>query len=123
MNIFDTHAHYFDGRFEKEAEGGADAILRMLMPDPVSYIVNVGTNLDSSRAAVAQAAKWEGMYAAIGIHPEDMQNVFRNGYSTKGSGRGTGLCQVKQMVENLNGQITLESQVGAGTTVTVRFGE
>ena len=59
----------------------------------------------------------------IGIHPEDMQNVFRNGYSTKGSGRGTGLCQVKQMVENLNGQITLESQVGAGTTVTVRFGE
>lgn len=75
MNIFDTHAHYFDGRFEKEAEGGADAILRMLMPDPVSYIVNVGTNLDSSRAAVAQAAQWEGMYAAIGIHPEDCHMI------------------------------------------------
>ena len=56
-------------RFETEAEGGADAILRSVMPDPVSHIINVGTNLDSSRAAVAQAARWEGMYAAVGIHP------------------------------------------------------
>ena len=75
MNIFDTHAHYFDGRFETEAEGGADAILRSVMPDPVSHIINVGTNLDSSRAAVAQAARWKGMYAAVGIHPEDCHMI------------------------------------------------
>ena len=69
--IFDTHAHYFDGRFESEQEGGADAILSAIMPHTVSHIVNVGTNLDTSRAAVAQAARYDGMYAAVGIHPED----------------------------------------------------
>ena len=71
MNIFDTHAHYFDARFEREQEGGADALLAKIMPVPVSYIINVGTNCQNSRKAIAQAAKYEGMYAAVGIHPED----------------------------------------------------
>ena len=75
MNIFDTHAHYFDGRFEREAEGGADAVLRSVMPDPVSRIINVGTNLETSRAAIKQAAKWGGMYATVGIHPEDCHMI------------------------------------------------
>jgi len=75
IRIFDSHAHYFDGRFEKEAEGGSDAILRSIMPTPVSRILNVGTNNATSRLAVAQAANYEGMYAAVGIHPEDCHYV------------------------------------------------
>ena len=73
--IFDTHAHYYDVRFEREAEGGADALLRQIMPEPVSMILNVGTNPQTSRLAVAQAAEYEGMYAAVGIHPEDCHYV------------------------------------------------
>ncbi len=71
--IFDTHAHYFDRRFD--AEGGADAILREVMPKTVSQIINVGTNCRNSREAIAQAAKYNGMYAAIGIHPEDCHYI------------------------------------------------
>ena len=71
MQIFDSHAHYFDKRFEGEVEGGSEAILSSICPDPVRYIVNVGTNCESSRRAIAQAARYEGMYAAAGIHPED----------------------------------------------------
>lgn len=71
MRIFDTHAHYFDDRFVQETEGGADALLREWMPDPVERVVNVGTNCASSRKAIAQAAHYEGMYVAAGIHPED----------------------------------------------------
>ncbi len=71
MRIFDTHAHYFDRRFEHEVEGGADAILSAIMPEPVARVVNVGTNPQNSRLAVAQAARYAGMYAAVGIHPED----------------------------------------------------
>ena len=59
----------------------------------------------------------------VGIKQEDMDKVFLNGYSTKGEGRGTGLYQVKQMVANLGGEITIESQFGVGTTVTVRLGK
>jgi sensor histidine kinase regulating citrate/malate metabolism len=59
----------------------------------------------------------------VGIKQENMEKVFLNGYSTKGEGRGTGLYQVKRMVENLGGEITLESQFGTGTSVTVSLGK
>lgn len=75
MKIFDTHAHYFDMRFERELAGGADEILSQIMPDPVSCIVNVATNCENAKRAIAQAAQYEGMYAAIGIHPEDCHRV------------------------------------------------
>ena len=78
MKIFDTHAHYFDRRFAAEFSGGEDDILKQIMPDPVARIINVGTNCENAKVAIAQAAKYEGMYAAIGIHPEDshyIQNI------------------------------------------------
>ena len=71
MKIFDTHAHYFDRRFENEVEGGADALLSEIMQGSVERIINVGTNCKNSRRAIEQAARFPGMYAAVGIHPED----------------------------------------------------
>ena len=59
----------------------------------------------------------------VGIKQENMEKVFLNGYSTKGEGRGTGLYQIKRMVENLGGEIAIESQFGTGTTVTVSLGK
>ncbi|MBR5565064.1 MAG: Spo0B domain-containing protein [Roseburia sp.] len=56
-----------------------------------------------------------------GIKSEDMEIIFEKGYSTKGEGRGTGLYQVKSMVENLGGKITVESQEGVGTSFTISF--
>ncbi|MBQ7345574.1 MAG: Spo0B domain-containing protein [Oscillospiraceae bacterium] len=57
----------------------------------------------------------------VGIPSADMDRIFENGYSTKGQGRGTGLHQVKALVEALGGCITVESQQGTGTSVSVRF--
>ena len=57
----------------------------------------------------------------IGIKEENKDKVFDNGYSTKGKGRGTGLYQVKRLVENLGGEILLDSQYGTGTSITVTF--
>lgn len=56
-----------------------------------------------------------------GISEQDLEHIFENGYSTKGEGRGTGLYQVKTMVESLGGTITVESQEGAGTSFSVSF--
>ncbi len=69
--IFDSHAHYFDARFEKEAEGGADAVLRALFDGEVSHVINVATNPQNAKTAIRQAAGYDGMYVAVGIHPED----------------------------------------------------
>lgn len=56
-----------------------------------------------------------------GIREQDMEFIFENGYSTKGEGRGTGLYQVKTMVENFGGKITVESQEGVGSSFSVSF--
>ena len=78
MLLFDSHAHYFDERFLDGTEGpSADELLPAILAPvgPVSHIVNVGTNIDSSRRAIEQAARFDGMYAAVGIHPEDCQQI------------------------------------------------
>ena len=56
-----------------------------------------------------------------GISEENLNHIFENGYSTKGEGRGTGLYQVKTLVEGNGGTITVESQVGVGTSFSVSF--
>ena len=38
-------------------------------------IVNIGTSLSSSRAAVALAEKYDFIYAAVGVHPHDAKTV------------------------------------------------
>ena len=74
--IIDSHAHYFDRRFDNEYEGGADAILAgRVFPSGISAIVNVGTNPENCLRCVEQAKKYEKMYAAVGIHPEDCQHL------------------------------------------------
>ena len=76
LGIIDSHAHYFDGRFEAEYEGGADAILReKVFPSGISAIVNVGTDPESCLRCIEQAKKYENMYAAVGIHPSDCQRL------------------------------------------------
>lgn len=56
-----------------------------------------------------------------GISDSNIGRIFENGFSTKGSGRGTGLYQVKKLVENAGGNINVESQEGVGTSFTVSF--
>ena len=69
--IFDTHAHYFDKKFES-LEGGADAVLCDLFENQgIEAIVNVGTNLQNAHSVIEQASRYAKMYAAVGIHPED----------------------------------------------------
>ena len=57
----------------------------------------------------------------LGISEENKQRIFENGFSTKGENRGTGLYQVKTMVENLGGLITVDSQENVGTSFFVYF--
>jgi len=58
-----------------------------------------------------------------GIPVEEQRKIFGLFYTTKPPGKGTGLglsiCQ--NIVEKLGGDITLESEVGVGTTFTVRI--
>jgi sensor histidine kinase regulating citrate/malate metabolism len=51
----------------------------------------------------------------IGIDSKDLDKIFERGYSTKSKRRGIGLALVKEKVDRLGGNISVESSVGKGT--------
>ncbi|HRA74412.1 MAG TPA: ATP-binding protein, partial [Flavobacterium sp.] len=55
----------------------------------------------------------------MGIAKEDFNRIFEPKFTTKSSGMGLGLGIIKNIIENYKGTITLESQIGKGTTFTV----
>ena len=58
-----------------------------------------------------------------GIPETDIDRIFENGFSTKGELRGTGLYQVKNIVERLGGKIIVESKKGEGASFAISFGK
>ncbi|MBE6698151.1 MAG: hypothetical protein E7581_06485, partial [Ruminococcaceae bacterium] len=77
MKLFDSHAHYFDHKFDT-LKGGAHALLTSPeITDSVGWIINVGTNPDTNRRCIAQTAEYGFMWCAVGIHPEDCQHLDR----------------------------------------------
>jgi len=58
-----------------------------------------------------------------GIRAEHLGKIFDPFFTTKGpdEGQGLGMYIVQKIVNKYNGAITLESEVGKGTTVIIRF--
>ncbi len=75
MKYFDSHAHYYDARFEEECTEGVGNLLDALFASDVKTIINVGTSPETCAAAVAQSCAYKGMYTALGIHPTDGQYI------------------------------------------------
>ena len=57
----------------------------------------------------------------VGISEEAQANLFKPLITTKPKGMGLGLPVCKRMIEVHNGRIEVESEVGVGTTFTVRL--
>lgn len=111
------------------------------MPLPSELLVTViGNLIENAFEAMNESEDYEtqkellfGIYSrpgavlittddtGVGIPEENLERIFENGFSTKGEGRGTGLYQVKAMVERFVGTITVESQLGVGTSFSVSF--
>ena len=56
-----------------------------------------------------------------GIAPEHLTKIFDPFFTTKEKGTGLGLSVVYGIVEKHGGKIVVDSRVGQGTTVTLRF--
>ncbi len=72
--LFDTHAHYDDSRFDDDR----DALLSSMPGHNVGLILNPGCDVETSRKAVTYAQKYPFMYAAVGIHPENIGENWNN---------------------------------------------
>lgn len=66
--LFDTHAHYDDAKFDADR----DTLLPAVHAEGVAYIVDPGCDEASSHAALALAEQYPFVYAAVGVHPEEL---------------------------------------------------
>lgn len=69
--MFDTHCHLNFKRFKDNIE---DVITRAKAVG-VTHILVPGTDADTSQKAVEIASRYEGVYAAVGIHPHHAKNL------------------------------------------------
>lgn len=66
--IFDTHAHYDDEAFDEDR----DQLLSGMKDAGVEYVVNVGASMASSKRSILLAEKYDFVYAAVGVHPDEV---------------------------------------------------
>ena len=70
-DIFDSHAHYDDGWFDADR----DELLASLPSKGVCGIVNNSVDLDNAKRVIALAEKYDFMYVAVGVHPENLEGL------------------------------------------------
>jgi TatD DNase family protein len=82
LDLFDTHAHLHFPEFDEDRE----AMLDRARVAGVRRMLTIGTEPESSRAAVALAAREADVWAAVGIHPHDA-----------GEGDATALAEIERL--------------------------
>ncbi|MBO5115800.1 MAG: TatD family hydrolase [Peptococcaceae bacterium] len=75
MNLFDTHAHILDDQFNDDRE----QVIRNIY-DNMALVVNIGCNLEDCPHTVALAEQYDKLYAAVGLHPEDVKTYTPEGW-------------------------------------------
>ena len=73
-NIFDSHAHYTDKAFNDDRT----ELLGSLEESGICGVINCGADLASSKASLELADKYDYIYFACGIHPEEVENLPEN---------------------------------------------
>ncbi|HMH48667.1 MAG TPA: TatD family hydrolase, partial [Candidatus Acidoferrum sp.] len=66
-DLFDTHAHLHFPDFDPDRE----AMLARARESGVSRMLTIGTDVETSRASIALAAREADVWATVGIHPHD----------------------------------------------------
>lgn len=69
--IFDTHAHYDDDAFDEDRE----SLLDSLQDNGIELVVNVAASMDSCRTTLELIEKYDFMYGALGVHPNETEEL------------------------------------------------
>jgi len=76
--FIDTHCHLDFPEFDSDRQ----QVINHAREEGVSYIVNVGSSLESSQASVELTKEYDFIYAAVGIHPHDTDKFNEDIYSS-----------------------------------------
>lgn len=70
-NIFDSHSHYDDEKFDPDRE----ELLNTLQSRGVSFAVSCGCDIDTTQFNFDLAQQYDYIYFAAGFHPENLQGA------------------------------------------------
>ena len=116
-----VEAHYAEGPLVIEGDRfSLGRVYRNLITNAIQATaaggrVTVATARNGDRVEITVAD------TGAGIPPERLPAIFDDFVTTKKRGLGLGLATSKRIVEQLDGTITVESEVGRGTVFTLRF--
>ena len=68
MELFDSHAHLDDEKFEEDRE----QLIQQIKEEGITKFISAGYSLNSSRQAEKLAEKYDFIYATAGISPNDI---------------------------------------------------
>lgn len=68
---FESHAHYDDERFDEDR----DTLLASFPAEGIETVVNASSDIKSSKASIALSEKYQFFYAAVGVHPHEVENI------------------------------------------------
>lgn len=71
MTLVDSHLHLHFPQYDADME----EVIRRAIQGGVGYFVNIGTDLEDSRKAVAVAEAHPEVYAAVGYHPHETKRA------------------------------------------------
>lgn len=77
LQLVDTHCHLDMGKYEADLA----QVLARSAAAGVGRVVTIGIDLASSRAAVALAEQYRGVFAAVGVHPHHVAETSATDYS------------------------------------------
>ncbi len=69
--IYESHAHYDDTKFDEDR----DNLLESLKENNIDFVINVGTNIESSKNSIDLANKYDYIFASVGFHPHDTEDM------------------------------------------------
>ena len=93
------------------------SISNLQSPIPGPGQVSDLQSLDRDRSLISISFTDTG----VGIPPEKLDRLFEPLFTTKAKGIGLGLALCKMLVEGHGGTIEVESEVGKGSTFTVKL--
>ena len=73
-NIFDTHSHYDDSKFDPDRE----ELLNHLQSQGITYVVSCGCDIETTQFNFDLAQKYNYIYFAAGFHPECLEGADMN---------------------------------------------
>ncbi len=71
MKIIDTHAHYDDEKFDVDR----DLLIKTMFDTDIAAIINIGCSISRSERSVQLANTYPNMFAAVGVHPEEIYDL------------------------------------------------